>query len=381
MKKTLGLLLFVSFLLFSSCHTDAPSYSRPNALTENDITFLRKATSDGQNAADNADAISPEFRNQIRLLANDIEGYYAGTQSMNDYESIYQKIRQNIYDRLAMVTTLANEEYSHSKGYVTLSQNMFVLMGYDALTRHDPKFMWTKLGIYAANEVRYGVVLSYIMLSSLLKHHKEILLPTGEDLREVLQEVPQLLLQGQMNVFADIGALSLMNKYGAEHFTNATWLTQEARNGFMLQKQAEDALHSGDIQNYRNLQTQAAIWFGAHEQLFILQPLWDLPLLHVFSDMNISFIENSGGALAFFGDIFIGKNKLIEFTLGYNIKFPRLYKNLTIGSNRVEIARNGFETLNNLRKTPVLSSWIEKSQKEIGYGYGIYNVPAGMRLP
>jgi hypothetical protein len=379
--KNIIAFLVVCVLLFSSCKKDSSSENIPSTLKDEDIAYLRKATTDWQNSADNADAISPEFRNHLRLLANDIDGYYDGTESMNDFESIYQKIRQNIYDRLAIVTTLANEEYHNSKGYVTLSQNMFVLMGYDALTRNDPNFMWTKLGIYAANEVRYGVVLSYIMLSSLLKHNKEILLPSGEDLRDVLQEVPQLLLRGQMNVFADIGALSLMNKYGADHFTAATWLTQEARNGFILQKEAEDALLRGDIQNYRNIQTQAAIWFGAHEQLFILQPLWDLPLLHVFSDMNISFIENSGGALAFFGDIFIGKNKLKEFAQGYNIKFPRQYNNLTIGTNRVEIARNGFETLNNLRKTPAISSWIEKTQKEIGYGYGIYNVPSGMRLP
>ncbi len=380
MKKILGLLI-ASILLFSSCIKDSSLESIPTTLKDKDITFLRLAADDWKNSTDNVVAVSPEFRNHLRLLANDIDGYYAGTENMNDYESIYQKIRQNIYDRLVLVTTLANEEYNSSKGYVTLSQNMFVLMGYDALTRNDPKFMWTKLGIYAANEVRYGIVLSYIMLGSLLKHNKEILLPSGEDLRDVLQEVPQLLLQGQMNVFADIGALSLLNKYGAEHFITAVWLTQEARNGFLLQKDAEDALIRGDIQNYRNIQTQAAVWFGAHEQLFILQPLWDLPLLHIFSDMNISFIENSGGSLAFFGDIFIGKNKLKEFTLGYNIKFPRQYNNLTIGSNRVEIARNGFETLNNLRKTPVMSSWIEKSQKEIGYGYGIYNVPAGMHLP
>lgn len=373
-------MLSLTFLFFAACKKERYEPAQNTLLTYKESALLRTAVEEWQHE-EAITTVSPAFKNNLFALANDIDGYYAGTESLTDYEQIYEKIRQNIYDRLATVSILADIEYNHSQGYITLSQNMFVLMGYDALTRNDPKFMWTKLGIYAANEVRYGVVLSYIMLRTLLKQNIEILLPSGEDLRTVLQEVPKLLLQGQMNVFADIGALSLMNKYGPEKFITAPWLTQEARNGFLLQNEAEMALVSGDLQQYRNIQTQAAIWFGAHEQLFILQPLWDMPLLHIFSDINIEFITNTGGKIAFFGDIFIGKNKIQEFALGYNIAFPRAYNNLTIGPNRVEIARNGFETLNNLRRNPMMSAWIEKSQKNIGIANGIYNVPAGMPLP
>jgi hypothetical protein len=48
---------------------------------------------------------------------------------------------------------------------------------------------------------------------------------------------------------------------------------------------------------------------------------------------------------------------------------------LTSAIDRVEIARNGFNSLNALRKQPAGSAWIEYSQKRLGNYEGVYRVP------
>lgn len=182
-------------------------------------------------------------------------------------------------------------------------------------------------------------------------------------------------MRGQISVFTDIGALGLLNhRYGQEPFLEAEWLTQEARNGYAVQKQAEAALQAGKTKEYQDLQTEAAIWFGAHEQLYTLDPLWSTDIMGVLADVNIWLHNGTKGSLALFGDIFIGTNKFGELLLGKVIKISIDNHDLTSGYDRVEIARNGFHQLNEMRRHSRWKPWVEFSEKKLGNQQGIYNI-------
>lgn len=328
--------------------------------------------------------ISPrdrDFLNEIRIIANDIDGLYKDVDAQPNYKAKYDKLKENMTNHIDLVTQKASAFYNGSAAHITLTRNSFVLMSYDAIQRNSPTFYWTKLGIFAANEVRASVVLAYHVKNMVEKYNIHIVLDqnTGTDISQTLLQSTQTLIVGQLNVLTDIGCLALLNKYGAENLVNETWLTPEAQNGYRIQQQAEVAFRNGDISNYQDLQTEAAIEFGAHEQIYILQPLWDNGLMMQLAVLNQFIIQITQGQITFFGDIFVGTNKYTDVPKGEFIKVPNDAVNLQVAINRVTIARNGFNYLNNMRKEGSKSFWIDYSQARIGYHYGIY-YPSGIEL-
>jgi len=321
--------------------------------------------------------ISPRdrnFLNEIRVIANDVDGLYKDVDAQPNYKAKYDKLKENMTNYIALVTQKATDFYNGSATHIVLTRNSFVVMSYDALQRRVPEFYWTKLGLFAANEVRASVVLSYHVKHLLETNNIHIVLDpsTGDDMAQTLLQSTQTLIVGQLNVLTDIGSLALLNKYGAGNLKNETWLTPEAQNGYRIQEEAENVLASGNLSGYQDLQTEAAIEFGAHEQVYILQPLWDDGLMTQLALFNQFLVQTTQGNITFFGDIFVGTNKYTDAPKGEFIKIPAGADNLQIATNRVSIARNGFHHLNNMRKDFNKSVWIDYSQARIGYHYGVY---------
>lgn len=320
------------------------------------------------------------FLMELHDMANDIESLYEGVDELPDYEAKYHKLRANMRARVDEVIQKAEIHYNGSRARTILSINSFVLAGYDAFSRQTPEFMWTKLGIFAANEVRGGIVLGYLLkhILEINKFHLVVNDLAGLDAPSLLEEVGEILIDGQQNVFIDIGALALLNRYGPGNLKNEAWLSQDARNGFAFQEEAENALAQGKIAQYQDFQTLAAVEFGAHEQLYVLDAVWDRPLMHDFNAINQWLLSITNNQMALFADIFVGVNKFTELPKGWVITFPRQYNDLTQGVDRVEIARNGFHTLNRMRKEARWYNWIEDSQKRLGKSKGVYNIKVNL---
>ncbi len=318
-----------------------------------------------------------DLLNQLHTMAQDMDFYYEGVDQEPDWEAKYNRIRSNMFNRVDEVASIASDFYDGNEGKVILAKNSYVLMSYHSLERYMSEFMWTKLGLFAANEVRSGIVLSYVLRQVLMQSKIDLVIDglSGLNIPSVLYESNRILMGGQISVFTDIGALGLLNhRYGPETFINEPWLTQEARDGYAVQKQAQDALSAGNVTLYQDLQTEAAILFGAHEQLYTLDPLWSTDIMGELAKINIWMHDASKGGLALFGDIFIGTNKFTEFLFGYVVKLPLSNHDLRSGHDRVEIARNGFHSLNSLRKSSRWSPWVERSEKKLGLQQGIYNI-------
>jgi hypothetical protein len=373
--------LLLTSLFFIQCSKDDLS----NSNTSHSSVRISKADEEiilNQLTKQTADASEfsvrdREFFKGLDIIANNMEGLYEGVDETATYEVRYNQLKANIRARLDMVIEMANVHYNGSVEKVTLAKNAFVLMNYDVITHQYPEFMWTSLGCFAANEVRNGVVLCYLMRDIVKKNNININIDklTGLDVSNMMMDASQILMEGQLEVLTDIGALALLNKYGPENLMHETWMTQEARNGYAFQYQAQTALANGDNKAFQDLQTAAAIEFGAHEQIYILQKLWDKELMVQFSAINQWLLESSKGKFSVFGDIFIGTNKYTEFMFGRVFKIPKGAVDLTSAIDRVEIARNGFNSLNALRKQAAGSAWIEYSQKRLGNYEGVYRVP------
>ncbi len=316
-----------------------------------------------------------QFLNEIRAIANDVDILSSAIDTTLPLEEYYTMVKSNFQQHADLVAQKADLFYNGSEAKVILARNAFVLMSYDALQRKYPEFMWTQLGVFAANEVRSGLVLALMARDVLLRNNIHI--PFNNiDAADMMLESSQILIQGQIDVLKDIGSLGILNRNrGAVNIKNESWLTAEAREGFRLQELAENALKTGNCNNFMDLQTAAAIQFGAHEQIYILQPMWDQPMMQQFADLDKLLIQLTNHDVVFFGDIFIGTNKNTEATKGYTIKIPESVNNLANASQRVSIAMNGFNTLNQLRKGVTGSKWIDYSQVKIGYFYDVYNVP------
>ena len=254
------------------------------------------------------------FLNEIRIIANDINDLYKDVDVQPSYKAKYDKLRENMTRHIDDVTQRASVFYNGSAAHITLTRNSFVLMSYDALQRNSPTFYWTKLGIFAANEVRASVVLAYHIKNIVDKNNINIILDpsTGVDISQTLLQSTQTLIVGQLNVLTDIGCLALLNKYGAENLMTETWLTPEAQNGYRIQQQAEIAFRNKDISSYQDLQTEAAIEFGAHEQIYILQPLWDNGLM-----MQLALINQALNSIKTKPKMACGKNQ------SYNLEITR----------------------------------------------------------
>lgn len=374
------LLIASSLFLFTYCTKDAPPTTSSDILSSNlsesqqNELLARIAVHMSDTSA--LAATDREFLNSIKLMANSIDDLYIGVNPSSSLEEQYHQIRANMYARVSAVADAAMVHYNGSKGHTILAKNSYVLMGYDALQRYVPEFWWTQLGIFAANEVRSGVVLAYLLNHVLTDMQIDLVLHemTGLDVPATMFEATEILLGGQEEVFSDIGALALMNKlHGPVIMSQQTWLTEEAQRGYAIQIEAERALANRQLQLYKNLQTTAAIEFGAHEQIYILQKLWDKSLMVEFSKINEWLMSISKGQLSVFGAIFIGTNKYGEMLLGHTIPLPKHASDLTKAVDRVEIARNGFETLNKLRRQPYWENWIKRSQARLGGQHGVYH--------
>jgi hypothetical protein len=376
-----SILMASVLLIFSQCSKDVPPSTSSEIITSNlsssqQNELLARLTGYLSDTSAIA-ATDREFLNSIKVMANSIDDLYADVDPTASLEEQYHQIRTNMYSRVSAVADAAMNHYNGSKGHTILAKNSYVLMGYDALQRHAPEFWWTQLGIFAANEVRAGVVLAYLLNHVLTEMQIDLVIHemTGLDVPATMFEATEILLGGQEEVFSDIGALALMNKlHGPEIMSRQTWLTEEAQRGYAIQIEAEKALSNRQFQRYKDMQTTAAIEFGAHEQIYILQKLWDKSLMVEFSKINEWLMSISNGQLSVFGAIFIGTNKYGEMLLGHTIPLPKHATDLTKGIDRVEIARNGFETLNRLRRQPYWESWIKRSQARLGGQYGVYHV-------
>lgn len=371
---------FAFMIVFSSCKKDTLVVQKEsvqsNLTAEQEEYVFREVArmlQDTTPIASNERA----FLDQLYVLAQDVDVYYEGLDSEPDWEAKYNRIRKNMSDRVDEVVVLADAFYNGNEGRIILAKNSFVLMSYHRLEKYMSEFMWTKLGLFAANEVRNGIVLSYTLRHVLQKSKIDLVVDNvaNIDASELLFDATRILMSGQISVFTDIGALGLLNhKYGPETFVNETWLTQEARDGYAMQKRAQDALAAGKKTEYQDLQTEAAILFGAHEQLYTLDPLWSMDLMGLLAQMNIWMHDASKGGIALFGDIFIGTNKYSELLFGHVIKLQGANNDLRKGHDRVEIARYGFHTLNSLRKSTRWKPWVEYSEKRVGRQQGVYHV-------
>ena len=383
--KKYYLLFLIAFTLFSCKKETNQACDLSSALnanlTEAQQQELLREVSKKTVPTTEISAEERAFFSDIRIIANDIPSLYNGVTNDMTLEEKYEQLKHNIRSKANEVEAKALVHYNGSVAYTTMAKNSFVLMTYDALQRNVPEMMWTNLGIFAANEVRGGVVLASQIVNYLEKNNIKIpLKDSTQNVGQMLTDATVLLLEGQLNVVVDIGALVLLNKYVDRDLDSEfAWLTPEAIKGFKFQKQAEQALRCGQKEAYQDLQTLAAIQFGIHEQTYILQPLWDKPLLGLMSQLNEMVLKMTNGQYGIFGEIFIGANKYTEPQKGYNIKIPKGSYNLVNIVHRVDIAMNGFNTYNRLRKDKNWSHWIDYSQIRLGYGVDVYyGTPMGM---
>lgn len=325
---------------------------------------------------------------QLYNLANSQQSLYdpSITSANQQYESIRNKIRQ----QFTTVKQLATHTYgSQSQQKILLATNAFILMYYDALSRYNPKFYWSNLGVFVANDVRSTYALTFSLSNALdplnLSNGQNLMIAgmTIPTLQSTISQANNELIQGQANVMADIGGLSILHR----HYDSALLAQQLSAYGpnitpaFQQQKLAdEEALRSGiNSTKFKKLATDAAITFGIHEQEKILQPMWDKPLMRDFSRINDFMLTLSLENLGLRGDIFIGVNKFkLIFTPYLIIRAPFSATNLASLQDRIAIARNGFTVLNEWKQNIFYAPWIPKYQAAIGKGEGLYQ-PVGAR--
>jgi YD repeat-containing protein len=313
-------------------------------------------------------------------LANDIDGYLTGVGGVASLAT-NQQIKASIIGRMAAVESLAASYYGDAVDEIGMMKNAFVLSSYDALNRYNPDFQWTKLGIFAANEVRGGLGIAYsaknaFELAAVLYPNKMIGDMTLGQAARASGAAATMLLDGQMAVLSDVGALALMHKqFGAEVMSQQPWLKDESRVGFTYQVRAESARAEGNSVAWRKWQTEAAIQFGIHEQKHLLQPMWDKSMMKNFATVNNWMLENANLGLR--GHIHIGVNKF-DGSGGYKIEAPLAATNLWKVDDRIAIARNGFEQLQQLQSNPAAARWIDRSQNLLGNSIGIYR-PLGWK--
>lgn len=367
--------LFCCFL-FTQCKKEVQNLDCLNENRRNELVQTMQSLSKDTTQITAAER---QFYNEIRTIANDIDVLSNSIDTSVSIQQYYNQIRTNFLQHAALVEQKANLFYQGNIAKIILAKNAFVLMSYDALQRKYPEFMWTQLGIFAANEVRSGLVLALEMRYQFNKNNIHIPIDgNGTDIADAMLLSSQILIQGQINVLTDIGSLGILNrKIGAARIKNETWLTTEAKDGFRKQELAEQALKSGDCRKFMDLQTAAAIQFGAHEQIYILQPMWDKPMMQQFSNLNKLLMQLTNKQLIFFGDIFVGTNKIKEAKKGFIIKLPASITDLSNANQRVTVAINGFNTINSLRKIASWNEWLAYSQIKIGYFNDVYlpNVP------
>ncbi len=325
---------------------------------------------------------------QLYALANNQQNIYDPT--ITSIPQQYENIRAKIRLQFSTVQQLALATYgSQAQQKILLAKNSFILMYYDALSRNNPKFFWSNLGVFVANDVRSTYALTFSLSNALdplnVTNSQSILIAgmSVPTLQSTIMQANSTLVNGQADVMADIGGLSIMH----QHYDSAVLAQQLSSYGphlakaFQLQKIADDqSLQTGlNSSQFKQKATDAAIAFGIHEQEVILQPMWDKPLMRDFAKINDFMLSLSLENIGLRGDIFIGVNKFkLIFTPYLIIRAPLSATNLAAVKDRIAIARNGFLTLNEWKQNILYSPWIPTYQAQLGKGDGIYQ-PVGAR--
>jgi hypothetical protein len=311
---------------------------------------------------------------QVVGMGHDLDRLKEGVTG-KDMEADHQIMLENHQRDLKDISKMAADA-GLDEARSAILMNAFVLARYDALNTANPDFAWTQLGIFAANTVRGGIAQSYEYANAFDATAADVrVLPLASTLKEmasVSREMAQDILQGQMDVLGDVGTLSLMHQiYGAEALSTATFngMTTDSRRSFRLQASAEKARANGDMNTFHAMQTEATVVMGMHEQAD-LQSMWDKPLMKSFAKFNGTLSEY--GLPAFVDpDIYIGTNPSTANDGGVFIKHPGGTDDLSVFENRVKIARNGFETINNMQKSGGGVNFIEQYQSQLGRSKGL----------
>lgn len=316
---------------------------------------------------------------ELRTLAND----WSRIAPLVQREPIdVGVVEQALVARMHAARALAQQRLGDRSSAIVMAQNACILMSYDALVRHNPSFFWSQLGIFAANEVRANLALAFTLQATLEgmqarspRLAKAELLP-GMSLTQAIamtQQATQDLIDGQSRVLANIGSLALLHKqHGALPLTRLA-LSEPARQGFLIQAQADSALQRQQWQRHRDLSTDAAIQFGIHEQANALQEMWDRPSMKGMAQLNDRILQLSLENIGMRGDLFIGTNKMLPFVGPYLIiRAPFGATDLSSLQDRIAIAVNGFRTLNDWRSNLALNAWITQSRTRLGRGEGLY---------
>lgn len=103
---------------------------------------------------------------QLYALANSQQNIYDPTITsiLQQYENIRAKIRL----QFSTVQQLVLATYgSQAQQKILLAKNSFILMYYDALSRNNPKFFWSNLGVFVANDVRSTYAMTFSLSNAL----------------------------------------------------------------------------------------------------------------------------------------------------------------------------------------------------------------------
>lgn len=318
---------------------------------------------------------------KIRSIANDFNSMYKGVG--NDPVAAQQIIKANIQNNVAQVVQIASAYYGANSSRVVMAENLYILMIYDSLSRYNPTFQWSKLGIFVANMVRMGLAESFTLQGSInnviaISPNTANLGIGGLSLTSVASiagNASKDLIQGQLSVVEDIGTYDLLDaRFGAANLINMSTLTPEAKQGFVYLAQAEAASANTKSTTYLNAATNAAVQFGIHEQKYLLQPMWDLPLMKTFADVNAAMLNLSLGVVGLASpNIYLGSNQILPPPGPYlTILAPWGSSNVALLNSRIAIATNGFKTLTQWRQVPLYSNYIDQSQANLGNANGIY---------
>ena len=311
-------------------------------------------------------------------IGQDLSGAMHGMTGKN-MQADRATIINNIERDLRQIDMLAKSE-GYTKENTAMLKNTFVLARYDALTKANPDFLWTRLGIYAANTVRMGLVKSYDVAHAIDAVGAALPLVKGASgllggmtapaLGELSRSMADDTLEGQLGVLKDVGSLSLMHKlYGAKAMRDASandiaGYTKEAQASFRLQAEAEAAKEQGDLKTYYEKQTAAAIEMGRHEQ-GNLQKMWNKFAMEKFAKLNAFLLRKTGSGIVH-PDIYLGTNPVNDKEYAKLIPVPAGSEDLTSLENRVNIARNGFDTINAMRQTPEGDQMLRYHQEQLG---------------
>ena len=321
---------------------------------------------------------------ELRTLANDWSRIQPSVQR-NPID--VGAVEQALVARMGAARGLARQRLGDKPSALVMAQNAYILMSYDALVRHNPSFFWSQLGIFAANEVRANLALAFTLQATLegMQARSPWLAQTellpDMSLAQAIAMTRQAtsdLIDGQSRVLANIGSLALLHQqHGALALTRVP-LSEPARQGFIIQAQADAALQRRQLQRHRDLSADAAIQFGIHEQANALQEMWDRPSMKGMAQLNDRILQWSLENIGMRGDLFIGTNKMLPFVgPSLIIRAPFGATDLSSLQDRIAIAMNGFRTLNSWRSNLALNAWITQSRTRLGRGEGLYH-PAVM---